>query len=289
MTILRSYPAPGGWRVIPIHYSMDPTKDAAWAAAEREKYARDEDWLKEMEIDFRARAGRPAYPSYNSAIHLVSGLQYVPSLPLCLCCDFNVAPAMVWEVAQIVSGVPQFVGEIVCAEPATVERSVREFRNMFPAHGADVRIYGDQMGSNRDPQTGRSNYALMKLNFSNYGAELDMRVPAKNPEVVDRLNAVNRMLRGKDGLPGIKIDPAKCPELVRDFEEVVLAKEKEGSKGNRVEKTYDTDDPYSWRTHASDAVGYFVCREWSVAMETYRSDRKAKARPPLVYERLLGE
>jgi hypothetical protein len=207
--------------------------------------------------------------------------------------DFNVSP-MVWEIGQIQKARPKVINEIRLPGPeggsATIEAMVREFRNLYPSHRGYVVIYGDATGHTRTAQTGQSDYALIRLAFRGYSAELEFKVPAANPFVKDRLNAVNRMFRGVDGLPGIEIDEDNCPELLRDLEEVVLIEKKAagGAPSIDILKTYDPTDPYHERTHASDDLGYFIAREWPVAMEAVRA-ASSKAQPPLKYGKLLGD
>jgi hypothetical protein len=297
MSVLHPIRSPRGFTIIPVHYSHDPAKSSnpEWLEAEQKKYSRPDEWDKEMEIDFRSRAGKPAYPAFRRSLHLRKGLTetYIPMLPLCLQVDFNVDP-MVWEVGQIVKGRPKVFNEIRLPGPeggsATIEAMVREFRNLYPSHRARVSVYGDATGHARTSQTGQSDYALMKLAFRGYSGELEWKVPAANPLVKDRLNAVNRMLSGVDGLPGIEIDEDNCPELVRDLEEVVLIEKKAagGAPSIDILKVYDPSDPYHERTHASDCVGYLISREWPVAIEAVRAT-SAKARPPLKFGRLLGD
>lgn len=288
MPVLHPIVSPRGFTILPVHYSHDPEKTAAWADAKRATYPTEDRWMQEMEIDFRSHAGNPAYPAFKRAVHLVPGLSYLPQLPLCLMVDFNVSP-MIWLVGQIVKGKPRIIAQVKRA-PTSIEEMVREFRNMYPAHPADLVIYGDATGNARTAQTARSDYDLLRLAFRGYSGDLVMKVPASNPFIKDRLNAVNRMLKGADGLPGIEIDDEACPDLVRDLEEVVLVEKKtsSGQAGIDILKSHDPEDPYHERTHASDGLGYFIHREWPVALEQSRSKRSA-SRPPLKFGKMLGD
>jgi hypothetical protein len=282
MSVLHPIRAPNGFTIVPIHYSHDVEKDTAWAARERLKYTAgggtDADWQREMEIDFTAQAGALAYPSYRSSIHLIKRIEPVAGVPLCLAADFNVQP-MVWVVAQVLHGWVNCLRTIGLS-PATVARMVVEFRNCYPSHNAELWIYGDATGSARDHQTGQTDYDLIRIAFGGYNAPLVFKVPLANPLEKDRLNAVNVKLLAPDGRPGIRIDAERCPELVEDFEQVVL-----DSRG-KIAKTYDSRNPYSRRTHASDALGYLVTREWPVG-----KFKRAATKPaaPLKYGRVLGD
>ena len=285
LRILKPMRTPRGFLVCPVHYSMDPEKDNTWLLKERSKYQseRDDwekDWDKEMEMDFTSVSGTRAYTGFRP-VNMMKGLEYSVSLPLCLTMDFNVEPC-IWEVAQIVPQMNQtllcFIDEIRCS-PGSIEEMVRAFRNHFPAHIGELWIFGDATGNGRSPHTGKSCYDLARLYFRGYPAQLIWRVPITNPLVVDRVNAFNLKLRGVEGQTGIIVDPDKCPELVRDLQEVMI-------RDGQIVKVKDRNNPYFYRTHASDAASYMVWREWPVIAELLK--RTSIRRQARQYGRVLG-
>jgi len=283
LKILEVIESPTGFVIAPVHYSMDPEKDGAWLEREIAKYRRDnvewlKTWAREMEIDFTAVSGAPAFPNFSEK-NLAKELPYNPSLPLCLCCDFNVEP-MVWLVAQVVNDKVLVLDEIVMS-PGTVEEMVREFRNRYPAHPADIWVYGDATGRARTAQTARSCYDILRLAFRGYPVPLRLKVPLANPSIRDSLNAVNLKLMSPDGDVSLYIDQDKCPELIKDMKEVVTK-----ADGTKIVKVDKREDPYFWRTHAADALRYFIAREWPTVHKVYL--RRQRVRPRL-YSRLLGE
>jgi hypothetical protein len=273
----------GPYLIVPIHYSFDPAKNEEWKDEEQQKYIKrdpnrwQELWNREQEMDFSSVGGAVAYHAFSAA-NLCKGLNYSSFLPLCLCVDFNVEP-MVWEVAQISPrGLVCFIDEIKLA-PTSIEAMVREFRNRYPAHQGELWIYGDGTGQWRHPQTGKSSYDVLRLYLRGYSAAVVMKVPINNPYQADRVTAFNLKLRGTEGQVGILVDPDKCPELIKDFQEVMF---KEG----KIVKVNDRDNPYFNRTHASDSAGYLISREWPTAKEVFKStQQKRKTR---VYKHLLG-
>jgi len=279
--ILQPIKTPRGFVMVPVHYSHDPDKDDEWKSKQIEKYKTDRDdwqgaWNREMEMDFSSVSGASAYRFTES--NFLRGLEYSVSLPLCLTMDFNVEPC-IWEVAQIIRGLCCFIGEIRLA-PASIEDMVREFRNMFPAHAGELWIYGDATGNGRNPQTGKSCYELVRLYLRGYSATQVWKVPIINPPVIDRVNAFNLKMRGVEGQVGVLVDPDKCPELVKDLKEVVI-------RGGQIVKVKKREDPYFYRTHASDASGYLIFREWPVvkALMAATPNKRAASRR---YERVLG-
>jgi len=280
-SVLQPIKTPRGFVMVPVHYSHDPEKDDDWKIKALEKYKTDKDdwlkaWSREMEMDFSSVSGAAAYRFVEA--NLMRGLEYSVSLPLCLTMDFNVDPC-VWEIAQIIRGLCCFIDEIRLA-PASIEEMVREFRNRYPAHQGELWIYGDATGNGRSPMTKGSCYDLVRLYLRGYSAQQVWKVPVTNPQVIDRVNAFNLKMRGAEGQIGVLIDPDKCPELVRDLKEVVIY-------NGQIVKVKKRDDPYFYRTHASDAAGYLIFREWPVIkalMAATPQKRLANRR----YTRVLG-
>lgn len=96
------------------------------------------------------------------------------------------------------------------------------------------------------------------------------RVPAANPPVKDRINCVNALLRNHAGQRRLKIDP-KCKHLIKDLEQVSWKADPYGNPLAELDKS----DPM--RTHASDALGYLVAREFPM-----RAQMGERAGPSIV-------
>lgn len=267
-----------GWAFVPVHASHDPDKGTGWIVQERAKYPRQEDFEREIGIDFRVVSGMLAYLSWSDALHIEPGIGVIPQLPLCLCCDFNVSP-MVWLVAQIWRGILRVLDEMVL-DPASVPNMATEFRNRYPSHTSELWIYGDASGTTRSAQTAMSDYDLLRLGLRGYPVPIIWKIQAANPPVKDRLAAVNQRLRDSEGRAWIRVSD-RCPMLVQDMHEVVLDRQ-----GTGIYKTFDPKNPYSKRTHASDGLGYLITREWPVVSEVYRYETRARA--PRKYGRVLG-
>lgn len=285
LRVLRVIDGGGGWALLPIHYSHDPDKDEVWAARQRASYLSEADFEREMNLDITRASAPMAYWNYSRQLHVRNDLIYNPMLPLCLCCDFNVG-LMVWEVAQIVQGVPRVIAEIAM-EPGVVPSLVQEFRTRWPAHPGGVRVYGDASGNARSTHDAKSDYDLMRLAFRAYASPVEFRVPPANPGVRARLNSVNALLRSEDGDVRLLVADT-CKELLADFEEV----ERDASSASQeIRKSSKPDDPYSRRTHASDALGYFIAREWPVVEQVDEAEPKKKkpAQPDYSRSALPGD
>ena len=87
------------------------------------------------------------------------------------------------------------------------------------------------------------------------------RVSARafNPRVMDRVNAVNKLLMNDR----MSIEPGKCDFLIKDLERVVF-------KSGDLDKTSDQT-----LTHASDAAGYGVAYLYPVRTRTVSTATRA--------------
>lgn len=266
LSVLKVYRTPRKFAFVPVHWSFDPEKTPEWAEREFAKYSRAEDYAREQELDFSVHLGALAYPAFRLETHVFPDDQipYEPRLPLDLWCDFNASP-QAWGVSQVVGGWINVIDEIF-RDPSTVEGGVDQFREMYPDHRAEVRVFGDA--------SVKTFYDTMRLSFRGYSSPVVFKVPIKNPRVLDRLNSVDAKLRAKDGRPGVRIR-RRCVNLIQDFQECVLRPDQKD-----LLKVTDARDPFQKRTHMSDAFGYMVHREWPILTEAVKlMSKRREARP----------
>jgi hypothetical protein len=182
---------------------------------------------------------------------------YNPDLPICLCCDFNVDP-MAWVIAQVKDNLSTglreayFVDEIFMRN-SNIYECCEEFKRRYPNHNSGMFLYGDATGNARNQQSNVTNWKIIQEELARYNI-ISKRVPPKNPAERDRVNAVNAMLCNSHGERRLLINPAKCPKLIRDFEQVSY---KEGAV--LINKNKDL-----LLSHVSDAAGYFIEKEFSL-------------------------
>lgn len=182
--------------------------------------------------------------------------KYDPNKPLDLCCDFNVDP-LAWMIAQV--GINEqtklkevyFIDEIYLKNSNTIE-ACQEFKTRFPNHNAGLNLYGDATGRARHTDSNITNWKIIESELSRYG--ISTHIPTKNPAERDRINSVNGMICNSKGQRRVFVNPDKCRNLIRDFEQVNY---KEGS--TQIDKTKDLK-----LTHTSDAAGYFLETEFSL-------------------------
>lgn len=280
MPVLKRIRSPRGFTIVPVHYSHDPARNSQWVLEEKPKYATEEDWNREQEIDFRSIVGNPAYPNWSDHIHVDDSVSLIEALPLCVACDFNVNPC-IWEVCQIVRGSHLHVFDEIALGPIDVDGMVKELRNRYPTHSAPVIFYGDATGRATTVHANTGAWDLVRLHMSGYPVPVEYRVLQSNPPVTDRLGAVSSRLQDADGRSWIRVHP-RCMELIADGNEVVL-----DDKGNREKQVYDREDPYHRRTHAFSAIGYLIHREWPLPITVGRSQPRKRPRERR-YGKLLG-
>jgi hypothetical protein len=120
-----------------------------------------------------------------------------------------------------------------------------------------VAVYGDATGASRKSAASRTDWQIVREFFaasaSDYKATL--RVPSHNPEVKDRINCVNAIICNAQGQRRLRVAP-RCKQLIRDLEQVSWKMDTNGNP------TGDLDRADPMRTHVSDALGYFIAREF---------------------------
>lgn len=184
-----------------------------------------------------------AYKEFNRERHLVH-IGGIGNLEVCAGLDFNV-DYMSAEIFYKGNGWVHYFDEIRLKNSNSFELADR-LALKYPG----ITVYPDATGSARKSSSTKSDHAIFR--------EAGFSVIAKkdNPRVMDRTNAVNKMLR-EDHLT---IEPGTCPELIKDFERVVY---KSGDLDKQSDKSL---------THASDAAGYPIAYLYPVRIrEVYQA------------------
>ena len=190
------------------------------------------------------------YQSFDRRVS-VTEMQADPTLPLMWALDFNVDP-MSSLIVQVVDGCVRVLDEIVLERATTLE-ACEEFYNRHPLWEAGLTIYGDASGE-RMQTGGTSDYNVLRRFLPGHGyRQVRYEKQAKNPSVLERVRAVNSMLKSAAGETNLFVSP-KCRELIRDFEEVTF----------KPDSAVIDKDRDSRRTHLSDALGYLIWQEFHV-------------------------
>ena len=250
---------------------------------------------QEFEAEFVNFAGRAYYP-FNEKEHC-GKLLYNPRAPLIFCFDFNVAPgvaAVIQEQAlpgvfEVVPNPARFgygkkafaeavrygdsafmrvpavgsavIGEVYIPQNSNTVAVCRKLITDWGKHQGTIHVYGDATGGSRGTaKVAGSDWDLIEtLLYGHFGEDrVYFEVPDSNPTERSRVNAVNTRLKTMDGSVRLMIDPDRAPHVVDDLEGVRTL---EGGSGEIDKKR----DPAL--THISDALGYYIAREFPIIEE----------------------
>lgn len=222
----------------------------------RRAYSKDL-FAQEVEGHFLVVGRGRAYHEFDRKKH-TRDFVYDQALPVDLCVDFNVAPA-VWVVAQgrATKRIPErAIDEIRVEGDHSTYLALEEFQDRYPQHadGSGVRIYGDASGRARST-TGHSDFHVIRDMLPH----AQTYVRHKNPAVKDRVNTTNSLFR--QGLA--YVHKTKTPLLLRDLEQV-----------RNQEGTYVIDKSNVELTHASDAWGYKL--QWCYPLHVKRREPEGR-------------
>jgi hypothetical protein len=213
----------------------------------------------------------------------VRNIPYRPDHPILWALDFNVNP-MCSVIGQTINDVVRVLDELViphsntlahCEEFLTRTEKWLKMREMpedlMGIWDEDIQyalleerpvplnvyVYGDPSADSDKTSASRTDWEIVKKFFSRYTDRfrVQFRVPSKAGLVKDRVNCVNAMLLNYAGQRRLYLTPA-CRELAADFEQLVWKVDPHGTMLSELDKR----DPM--RSHLSDALGYYIVREF---------------------------
>jgi hypothetical protein len=141
--------------------------------------------------------------------------------------------------------------------PQDMSEAYEEILRQLQPPLLNTYVYGDATGEQHKTSASRTDWQIVRNFFGRYTDRYraSLQVPSANPAVKDRISCVNAMLRNHAGEQRLLIDP-RCKHLIKDFEQVCWKADPYGNPLAELDKS----DPL--RTHTSDALGYFVAREF---------------------------
>lgn len=225
---------------------------------------------QEYEASFVNYEGRAYYPFLDTS-HAVRPLVYDLRQPLVFCFDFNVAPGVAVVVQElggpglaVGQSITSVVGEVHIPRNSNTPAVCRKLIEQWGKHPGQVRCYGDATGgASGTAKVAGSDWDLIKAELRRCFADrVSFRVPDANPPERARINAMNSRLRSADGKIRLLVDPVAAPNTVKDLEGVRLLK---GGSGE-IDKKATPE-----LTHLTDALGYYVHREFPTVKATATS------------------
>ena len=199
-----------------------------------------------------------AYYAFSCAAQVGEAVMYNPRSPLWWALDFNVNP-LCSVIGQTINGLVRVLDEMVLPNSNTLA-ACEEFLErtcQFKGGPIAVYVYGDASGDSHKTSASRTDWQIVKEFFGRYPDRFQahFRVPSANIRVKDRVNCVNAMLMNYAGKRRVFLNP-RCKELAKDFEQVAWKADPHGNPISGLDKS----DPM--RTHLSDALGYYIAREF---------------------------
>jgi hypothetical protein len=191
-------------------------------------------------------------------------------MQLFIAMDFNVDP-MCTVIGQYDPGAGgrmmervEILDEIILPNSNTYAMSetiVQRLNKYKAGYTLSLEVYGDAAGTQRTANSKKTNWQIVAEHLA-LDTSLHYRFIRKkdNPNITDRVNAINGMLRSADGTVRMYVDYDKCQELVRDFQRVKWQTDAGGNSTGVLDKKDKK------RTHISDALGYMV--EYKYGMKT---------------------
>jgi len=207
---------------------------------------------------------------FNKTKH-IKAVNYYPSEPLHISCDFNVDP-MCWVLAHTNASMTgdirnpatkiYFIDEIV-VENTNVRDTAREFLERYGFHKGEIIINGDASGDNRDAGSDKTKFVQLRNILFDYGYT-NIRVDIKegNPRKVARFDAFNNKMLTDAGEIQVYTSP-KCKWLIYNYQKLCF---KPGtSVVDKPTQTILSNDPNSkFLEHIFDAASYPIEYYWPV-------------------------
>jgi hypothetical protein len=213
---------------------------------------------QEFQASFENLGVGLAYYAFDRT-HSVAPLSYDPRLPIFWALDFNMNP-LCSVLGQTYNGKVHILEELILPDSHTLaacEEFLARTEPWFSGIPLSVSVYGDATGEQRRTSASRTDWQIVKDFFGRYPDRYraSYRVPSSNPPVKDRINCVNALLRNHAGQHRLLVDP-RCKQLIKDFEQVCWKADPNGNSLAELDKSN------AMRTHASDAAGYLIAREF---------------------------
>jgi len=226
-------------------------------------------FAQEIMAEFRDLTAGRAYICFGDHNRVTANpwsnvLPFSPYLPIVVACDFNLSP-MSWTIGQTKGGDWCWFDEIYLHQSHTAEAAnelvarIKHYRAMGHKAKPSLIITGDATShAGQRAAEGRSDYDILTTVLRDNDISFQLKVPAANPGVKDRVNTMNSKFRSADGTVHCWIlEPGSfpgfgCPMLIRDCQRVVW---KTGARARPLlDQVKDPD-----LTHASDGPGYAQC------------------------------
>ena len=220
------------WQFTTIDGGFVPEKEISKAKSMMDERA----FRTEFLASFETTGNRAAY-NFDRQIHVKQTDQRTGRLAYGI--DFNVSAMSAVLIMEFTDSI-HYLDEIRLTNSNT-EEMAKEMKKLAP----NIPVYPDAAGRARSTTSNRSDHQILK--------DHSFHIIAKkaNPPIIDRLNALNRMLKDANGKVRMTIDP-KCVYLIKDLEQV------QRTRDGKIDKS-DIK-----LTHMMDACSYYISYKYPV-------------------------
>jgi hypothetical protein len=215
---------------------------------------------QEYEASFIRFEGQTYYP-FQARVHARHQLPYDPKRDIWFCFDFNVSPGTATVLQQMelpnkLWGVG-VIGQVWIPQNSNTPAVCRKLVADWGKHEGRIYCYGDATGGAKGTaKVSGSDWDLVKAELRpHFKSMLFFKVPKANPREKVRVNCVNSLLLNGAGEVRLMVDPAKAPNVVKDFEGVHWLK---GGSGE-IDKNANP-----MLTHLTDGIGYCIVIEYPI-------------------------
>jgi len=215
------------WQYTTVDGGYVPEKEIEKAKAMMDERA----FKTEFLASFETTGNRAAY-NFDRSIHVKESKQLTNNLFWGL--DFNVDYMSSVLGCEYSDGTIHYFKEIRLTNSNT-EEMARAMKKIAP----NIPTFPDSAGSARSTTSNRSDHQILK----DHGFQVIAR--KANPPIIDRLNALNRILKDANGKVRMTIDP-RCVNLIKDLEQV------QRSRDGKIDKSDIA------LTHMLDACSYYI-------------------------------
>ncbi|MBK7380589.1 MAG: hypothetical protein IPJ03_16660 [Ignavibacteriales bacterium] len=176
-----------------------------------------------------------AYYSFSDE-NIIDKFDYMNYRPLEISCDFNI-DLMSWHIGQEREGKDYTFSFVELEGQANTDLLCQMLKNKYDNHQGGWIFYGDISGSQRRPESSRTNWAIIKEHFPS------AQIYYQNiPNIKDRVDATNARIKNSKNEIFYFITK-DCKRLIKDYRQVTWEMLVNKQKAGKL-------------THASDGETY---------------------------------
>ena len=245
------------FNVVTLSWRLHPHRDDHWYELQKLDMT-DEQVAQELDISYERSVKGRVYPEFDYALHVMSGINYNPHLPVYVSWDFGLRDATSLLAYQIDS----FDNVILFWElensNKTIDWYAKRLREQPFYHGI-IQHFGDPAGKQKNLITG---YSVIQELAVSHG----IRVTTRTSSVVDKIRAVKKFLQsGINGRTGPRfIVSSRCTNFIDCIVNYKYPEEKDGRELNEVPL-------HDWTSHCMNSFEYFVINKFPVLLRVVRS------------------